>query len=220
MVDLDAIQQHLLNIMLRGTQNEALKLTSSTLDQGVTPRDYFEKCISPSLAEVGNLFATLEIFLPELVAAADMARIITDDIIKPRIEASSALKLISEGRVLLATVQGDLHDIGKNMVGLMLKVNGFEVIDLGTNVAPSEIVLRAETEKVDIIGLSSLLTTCLPYMKDVLEYLNAKDSRDKYAVIIGGAATTPEFATKLATDGIGNSAAEAVTLCQMLIKNR
>ncbi len=218
MIDLSTIRESLLNIMLSGRQDAALALSSSTLDQGVAPRDFFEQCIAPSLAEVGNRFETLEIFLPELVVAADVARKVTEDIIKPRIEASSSLKLASEGKVLLATVKGDLHDIGKNMVGLMLKVNGFEVIDLGTNVTPSEIILQAEKEKVDIIGLSSLLTTCLPYMRDVLNYLDANNNRDKYAVIIGGAATTPELANTMGADGIGNSATEAVTLCQKLMK--
>jgi 5-methyltetrahydrofolate--homocysteine methyltransferase len=103
------------------------------------------------------------------------------------------------------------------MVVLMLKVNGFEVVDLGTNVSPSEIVARAENEGVDIIGMSSLLTTCLPYMKDVFDYLDGKDASGDYAVIMGGAATTPEFAKQVGADGYGHSAAEAVALCQKIM---
>ena len=142
-----------------------------------------------------------------------------DEVINPAIDAAQSKKIEALGKVLLATVQGDLHDIGKNMVGLMLKVNGFDVVDLGTNVSPSDIVNRANEEKVDIIGMSSLLTTCLPYMKDVYDYLEGKGIRNQYAVIIGGAATTPNFADDVGADGFGHSAAEAVTLCQKIMKS-
>jgi trimethylamine corrinoid protein len=217
MTTVDIIQKDLLNLMLDGDENKAIAISREALDQGISPREFFEKCIAPSLEEVGKRFETLEIFLPEMVTAADVVQRITNEVITPKIEETHAAKITSAGKVLLATVQGDLHDIGKNMVGLMLRANGFDVIDLGINVSPSEIILQAERENVDIIGLSSLLTTCLPYMKDVVDYLNANNNREKYAVIIGGAATTPEFAHHLCTDGIGNSAAEAVTLCQKLM---
>jgi trimethylamine corrinoid protein len=131
---------------------------------------------------------------------------------------SSALAGV--GKVALASVQGDLHDIGKNMVALMLKVNGFDVVDLGTNVAPSDIVDRAIQENVDIIGLSSLLTTCLPYMKDTIDYLTARGLRQKFAVIIGGAAPNEAFARAIGADAQGHSAPEAVKICKDIMQAR
>lgn len=218
MSNLDAVQEELLELLLDGDADKAVALTRETLEKGTGPTQYFEKCIAPSLEIVGKRFETLDIFLPEMVTAAEVVQQINDEVINPAVEASQAEKIAPTGKVLLATVQGDLHDIGKNMVALMLKVNGFEVIDLGTNVSPSEIVQQAEREKVDVIGLSALLTTCLPYMKDVYDYLDGKGNRDEFAVIIGGAATTPEFAGGVGADGHGSSAAEAVEICQGLMK--
>ncbi len=217
MSNLETVQKDFLEALLSGDADKAVEIASETLDQEVSPTEFFQKCISPSLEEVGKRFETLDIFLPEMVTAADVVQEVNDKVITPAVEASHAEKIKPLGKVLMATVHGDLHDIGKNMVALMLKVNGFEVIDLGTNVSPSEIVDRAQSEGVNIIGMSSLLTTCLPYMKDVYDYLEGKGIRDQYHVIIGGAATTPDFADDVGADGHGNSAAEAVELCKRLL---
>jgi 5-methyltetrahydrofolate--homocysteine methyltransferase len=217
MSNLEKVQQEFLGILLAGDSDQAVSLAKATLDGGTAPTEFFEACISPSLEEIGKRFETLDIFLPEMVTAAEVVQVVNDQVITPAVEASQSEGISSAGKVLMATVQGDLHDIGKNMVVLMLKVNGFEVVDLGTNVSPSEIVARAENEGVDIIGMSSLLTTCLPYMKDVFDYLDGKDASGDYAVIMGGAATTPEFAKQVGADGYGHSAAEAVALCQKIM---
>lgn len=217
MSDLEQVQNEFLKILLAGDTDKAISVSRDTLAGGTTPTEFFEKCISPSLGIIGKKFETLEIFLPEMVTAADIVQQVNDVVITPAVENSQSEGIISAGKVLMATVQGDLHDIGKNMVVLMLKVNGFEVVDLGTNVSPSEIVERAAREEVDIIGMSSLLTTCLPYMKDVFDYLDSKDIRDKYAVIMGGAATTPDFSNEMGANGYGHSAAEAVALCQKVM---
>jgi methylmalonyl-CoA mutase cobalamin-binding domain/chain len=218
MSNLEKIQQDFLEILLAGDKDKAVTLAKETLDGGTAPTQFFESCISPSLEEIGKRFETLDIFLPEMVTAAEVVQEVNDQVISPAVENSGSEGITSAGKVLMATVQGDLHDIGKNMVVLMLKVNGFEVVDLGTNVSPSEIVERAQSEGVDIIGMSSLLTTCLPYMKDVFDYLDSKGSRDKYAVIMGGAATTPEFSDEMGANGSGHSAAEAVALCQKIMQ--
>lgn len=218
MSDLSTIQKDFLTTLLDGDAEKAVSIAKGTLDQGTGPTEFFQKCISPSLEEIGKRFETLEIFLPEMVTAADVVQEVNDQVITPAVEASQTEKIEAAGKVLMATVQGDLHDIGKNMVTLMLKVNGYDVIDLGTNVSPSEIVDRAQAEGVNIIGMSSLLTTCLPYMKDVYDYLEGKSIRDQFHVIIGGAATTPDFADDVGADGYGNSAAEAVELCKKLMQ--
>jgi methylmalonyl-CoA mutase cobalamin-binding domain/chain len=203
--------------ILAGNEEAAILLARTSLDEGTTPVEFFENCIAPSLQKVGKRFETLDIFLPEMVTAADTVEKVNEEVINPAVAESQAGKSMLLGKVLLATVQGDLHDIGKNMVGLMLKVNGFEVIDLGTNVPPADIVTRAEQEQADIIGMSALLTTCLPYMKDVCDFLEGKGIRDKYPVIIGGAATHPEIAEEMDANTHGGSTAEGVEKCKMLL---
>ena len=210
-------QKDFIQFMLAGDEDAAVNLARESLDGGATPVEFFENCIAPSLQEVGKRFETLDIFLPEMVTAADTVEVVNEKVINPAVAESESDASMSLGKVLLATVQGDLHDIGKNMVGLMLKVNGFEVIDLGTNVSPSDIVARAEQENVDIIGMSALLTTCLPYMKDVGDHLVGKGIRDKYPVIIGGAATTPEVMEDMGANADGSAAADGVKKCKMLL---
>ena len=114
----------------------------------------------------------------------------------------------------MATIEGDLHDIGKNIVCAILDVSGFEVIDMGVDVSPHDIVARAEQDQVEIIGLSSLLTSCLPYMKDVIDLLKMKGMRERYFVMIGGAAPTEAFALEIGVDAQGHTAADAVRLCR------
>jgi 5-methyltetrahydrofolate--homocysteine methyltransferase len=214
-------QAGLLEFLLAKKSDEAIALAREALGRGASPAEFFEKCVTPVLIEIGNRFETLDIFLPEMVVAAEIVQELNDRVITPALELASQDKPTSSlGKVLLATVQGDLHDIGKSMVALMLRVNGFEVIDLGIDVSPSTIVEQAEKEQVDIIGMSALLTTCLPYMKDTVDYLAGTGLRDKYAVIIGGAAPTADFAEQVGVDGYGHSAAEAVTLCRNLMKER
>jgi methylmalonyl-CoA mutase cobalamin-binding domain/chain len=210
-------QASLLDSLLKGNSDDAVALTRATLAERASPAEFFERCITPVLVEVGNRFETLEIFLPEMMIAAEIVQAINDEVINPALKRNStAARSESQGKVLLATVQGDLHDIGKSMVGLLLKVNGFEVIDLGIDVPPATIAEEAEKQAVNVIGMSALLTTCLPFMKDTVDYLVETGMRNKYAVIIGGAAPTADFAKKIGADAFGNSAAEAVSICRKL----
>ena len=217
-IDWVTVQKEFLDGLLQGDKEAAIKLAKNTLDTGCEPLEFFEKCVAPSLEEVGKRFETLDIFLPEMVTAAEVVELVNKEVINPAVAKAKSTAITSKGKILLATVHGDLHDIGKNMVALMLKVNGFEVIDMGVNISPSDIVDRAAREQVDIIGLSTLLTTCLPYMKDVSDYLQGKHIRENYPVIIGGAATTPEFAKQVGADAQGNSAAEAVEICKKIMQ--
>jgi len=175
--------------------------------------------MTPVLEEIGRMFEELEIFIPELTIAGEIVQAISDKVTNPALAATSQQRA-PEGKVVLGTVQGDLHNIGKNMVSLMLGVHGFTVIDLGTNVPPAEFVTRAEKERADIIGLSALLTTTLPYMRDVLDRLVALGLRDKYRVIIGGAPTSPDIARQFGADAYGVNAAEAVRICRELMAGR
>jgi trimethylamine corrinoid protein len=211
------IQETFINSLLEEEEEEAIRIAQDVLSEGARPEQLFESCVTPSLVEIGARFERLEIFLPEMVAAAEIVQAVNEQVIQPSIESSGGEGVGSQGKVVLATVEGDLHDIGKNMVNLMLQVNGFEVIDLGVNVSAEEIVKVAEQENADIIGLSSLLTSCLPYMRDVVELLQAKRLREQFEVIIGGAAPTAEFAHSGGFDAQGHTAAEAVTICKSIL---
>lgn len=213
----ETAQPKFIEYLLAGDEVSAMALARQSLHNGISPVEFFENCIAPSLKEVGKRFETLDIFLPEMVTAADIVEKINDEVINPILAVTQGNKNLSMGKVLLATVQGDLHDIGKNMVALMLKVNGFEVIDMGTSVAPADIVSRAIQENVEVIGLSALLTTCLPYMKEVSEFLEAKGVRNKFSIIIGGAATSPNIAEEMGANAHGSSAAEGVEKCKLLV---
>lgn len=215
--DWNNVKDRFLNALLDDEEETAIQITREALNNGATPELFFEACITPVMKEVGERFERLEIFLPEMVVAAEIVQKLSDQVIKPLVESSPGEKFESKGKVLIATVEGDLHDIGKNMVLLMLSVNGFEVVDLGVNTSAQKIVEKAEQEGVDIIGMSSLLTSCLPFMKDVVELLKLKGLRDRYKVIIGGAAPTPEYAARIGVDAQGHTAAEAVAICKKLL---
>lgn len=219
--NLDSLQTQFLELLLDGDEDGALEFSRRALAEGATPLEFFSNCITPALTEIGNRFETLDIFLPEMVIAAEIVEKINDHVINPALEqAEGGAAREPAGKVLLATVQGDLHNIGKNMVALMLRVNGFEVIDAGIDVPPAKIVSMAEEGRVDIIGMSTLLTTCLPYVKDTLDHLKGKGLREKYAVIIGGAAPNDDFAAQVGADACGHSAADAVRICTDLMKKR
>ncbi len=217
MSDWNELRSEFLEYLLDGETDQAILTARETLDKGAQPMEFFEECISPTLREIGQRFETLDIFLPEMVIAAEVVQEVNDQVINPAIEADQSGQVTSAGKVLLATVQGDLHDIGKNMVDMMLQVNGFKVINLGINVPADTIVERAEKEQVDIIGLSALLTTTLPYMKETIDYLEGKNLRDRFAVIVGGAALTPDYADKIGVDGHGRNAADAVIICKEIM---
>jgi 5-methyltetrahydrofolate--homocysteine methyltransferase len=208
-----AIIEELYQAILTGDNKGAMAITQRGLDEGTDLQALIDGGMIPAMAEVGRRFEEEEYFVPELLLSARAMKAALG-ILRPLLSDSGVEPV---GCVVMGTVQGDLHDIGKNMVGLMLKVNGFEVIDLGTNVPPADIIARAEQEQVDIIGMSALLTTCLPYMKDVCDFLEAKGIRDKYPVIIGGAATHPEIAEEMGANTHGGSAAEGVEKCKMLL---
>jgi methylmalonyl-CoA mutase cobalamin-binding domain/chain len=224
-IDWDVTRKDFLKCLIDGDTDQALDLSRQVIKQQILPVTFFEECINPSLNEIGKLFENLEIYLPEMTQAGKIVKEVNQQVLEPEIQrlvkAGSELTQTNRlGKVLLATVKGDIHDIGKNMVSLMLKVNGFDIVDLGTNVPPLDIIECAEKEEVDIIGLSSLLTTCLPYMKDVTSLLESKGIRGKYKVIIGGASPTEAFAKEMGADGFGNSAPAAVRICKGLINGR
>ena len=168
---------------------------------------------SDAMKEIGDQFAAFEIFLPDLMIAGEkMKRCMAT--LQPHVKADDAK---AGGRIVLGTVSGDLHDIGKNLVATMLTVGGFDVVDVGVNVAPMDFVKAAREQKADIIALSSLMTASLPYQKEVIDLLSEMGQREKYFIIVGGGPVTPEFAIDIGADGWAENAASAVGLCEQLV---
>lgn len=195
--------------------DKAREVAQRGIDDGLDPLDMINEGVRSALDLMGERFALGDIFLPEIVLgskAADAAL----GVLEPELlrRGSSAEKL---GKVLMATVKGDIHDIGKNIVTLLMKAANLEVVDIGADKAGEEILAAAKEHKVDVIGLSALLTTTMPRIKEMLELLQESGVRDQYKVIVGGAPVTQEFADVVGADGYGSDATRAVDVTKKLL---
>ncbi|KAA3645491.1 MAG: cobalamin-binding protein [Chloroflexi bacterium] len=183
------------------------------LDAGHPPGEILQDGLIAAMGEVGSLFESGEYFVPEmLIAARAMQGAL--DILRPHLVEADVQPL---GKVVLCTVQGDMHDIGKNLVGMMLEGAGFEVIDLGTDVKAEELIQAVEQNQPDLIGMSALLTTTMPQMSIVIETLQSAGLRDGVKVMVGGAPLTQEYAEHIGADGFAADASQATTLAKQLI---
>jgi 5-methyltetrahydrofolate--homocysteine methyltransferase len=191
----------------------AADLTRELLASGTGPDRILDEGLTQAMLQLGELWKLGEMFLPEIVASA---AVFTDcnDIIEPALLASADHRLAV--KVLVATVKGDLHDLGKNMVVAMLKTAGFDVVDLGTDVGADEIVEAVRREAPQVLGLSALLTTTLPEQRVVIEALTRAGLRDSVKVLVGGAPATHEWAEAIGADGYGQHAPDAVRLAREL----
>jgi corrinoid protein of di/trimethylamine methyltransferase len=212
---MDQFYQELLDCMMDGDDETGVEITRDAIEGGMDPLDIVQKCLVPILDDIGEQFSRLELFLPDLVMAADVAKAVKDEIREHLLSTSGGSE--AAGKVVIGTVQGDVHDIGKNIVATLLEVNGFEVFDLGNDVKPFDFIETAKKEKADIIALSSLLTTSMPYMVDVLKNLNGLGIRDQFKVIVGGGPVSEDWAKEIGADGYSNDANEAVELCKKLM---
>ncbi len=198
---------------------DAVALAHEALAAGLSPLDFFRAVIEPVLTAIGDAFSRLEVFLPDLMRAGVIVKAIQAEALEPAIRQSGGAST-SEGTVVIGTAQGDIHDIGKNMVALMLQVNGFRVTDLGTNVSTQAIIDAARREDADIIAMSSLLTTSLPFIRDVLARLDAAGERKRFMIVAGGAPVTVEWSQAAGLDGFAEDAIEAVAMCKGLMAGR
>ncbi len=205
-------QSSLFLAVVDGDATTALKEVNELLAQNVTPQTIMESHLIPAMGEVGKRFEENEFFVPELLIAA-RAMQESMKILNPLLKSSGVAKA---GRVVIGTVQGDLHDIGKNLVASMLEGGGFEVVDLGVDVSPERFVAAAKEQDGTIIALSALLTTTMPQMKKVIEALQTAGLREKAKVMIGGAPVTADFATEIGADGYSENASTAVSLARKL----
>lgn len=193
-------------------RDEALKLVKT----GTSPLDIFSECIEPTLADIGDKFSRLEIFLPEMMESADAVKAI-QEALQPYFEADEALKM-KKGRILICTVSGDLHDIGKNIVKAMLEVNRFEVKDLGVDVAPAAAIAAAKDFDADIIAFSALMLPSLPYVKDAIDFVKQNEAlKDRFKILVGGGPVSQKWAKKAGADGYGDDAMDAVQQALALV---
>lgn len=211
----DSIRDPMGEAIRTGDDEAAAAFAQQAVDAGVGPQEIFDSCVVPILEDIGDQFGRLEIFLPEMILAGDAAKAVMT-VLEPVLREQQADSM-AKGKIVIGTAAGDVHDIGKNMVASMLEVNGFEVINLGTDVSPQDFLKTARAEDVDIIAISSLLTTSLPYMKDVLLVLQETGEADQFKVMLGGGPVTADWASDVGANGYGKDAAEAVTAAKELM---
>ncbi len=196
-----------------GDADAAVAETREILAGGTDALRIVTDGINPAMAEVGRLFEECEYFVPELLIAARATKEIFR-ILRPVLAQAGAKP---KGRVILGTVQGDLHDIGKNLVAALLEGGGFEVTDLGVDVAPQRFVAAVREKGAEIVGLSALLTTTLPAMKSTLDAFDSAGLRGQIKVMVGGAPVTKSYAESIGADGYGENAGASVQLALRLI---
>ncbi|MDD4798333.1 MAG: corrinoid protein [Clostridia bacterium] len=204
----------LINAIVDGDEDDAAAAVEELLADGIAAVTIINDGLIAAMNKVGELFREGELFVPEVMLAANITAE-QIEILKPYLGAEQPVCL---AKVVIGTVKGDLHDIGKNLVSLMLANSGFNVINLGMDVPPEEFCRVVRDEGVQIVAMSALLTTTMPMMAEVIKQLQAEGLREQVKVIIGGAPVSAEYAERIGADGYSPDAAGAVALCKQLIK--
>jgi 5-methyltetrahydrofolate--homocysteine methyltransferase len=200
--------------VVSGDRAKAVQLATEAVSAGVNPEDIITKGLQLGMMTVGEKFSSGEYFLPDMLMAARAMKSALD-VLKPLL-AKSGLPTL--GRVVIGTVQGDMHDIGKNVVATFLGGSGFEVYDLGLNVSAQQFVDAVREKKADILGLSALLTTTMPVMGQTIKDLEKAGLRSRVKVIVGGAPVTAEFARFIGADAHARDGGEAIPVCKKLVQ--
>jgi 5-methyltetrahydrofolate--homocysteine methyltransferase len=203
----------LYDAILDGDEKATLQLTREALDEAADPTMLISRWMIPAMDEVGRRFEAQDYFIPEMLMAGRAMKAALD-LLRPLLKASGAQPT---GRVVLGTVKGDLHDIGKNVVGSMLEGAGFEVLDAGIDVPPEKFIEAVKSHNAGILALSALLTVAMPEMKKVVEACQQAGIRSRIKIIIGGAPITQSFANEIGADGYGENAGSAVTVARSLL---
>jgi len=207
MADLKALA----DAVIKGDQSTAVEITKSALEEGTAAKNVLEEGLIAGMDVVGSRFKNNEIYIPEVLIAARAMKMAME-ILEPELIKAGVEPV---GKFLIATVQGDLHDIGKNLVAMMLKGAGFEVIDLGVDVGPEKFVEQVKAKGVQLVGMSALLTTTMPGMEKTIKAL--KEAGVSAKVMIGGAPVTQGYADKIGADGYAADAASAVDMAKSLV---
>ena len=196
----------------KGKRNDAKALAQALLDEGMQPLDIVEKGLVPGMSSIGEKFKNNEVFVPEmLIAARAMKEAMA--LLEPLLVKAG---ITPKNTVVIGTVQGDLHDIGKNLVAMMFKGANFGVVDVGTNVAPEKFIAAVKESNASLVALSALLTTTMPAMKSTVEAIRAAGLKD-VKIMIGGAPVTQDYANEIGADGYSADAASAVDLALRLV---
>jgi len=199
--------------LINGKAEETKNLTQKALDEGLTPKDVLNNGLLVGMSEVGRRFKNNEFYVPEvLIAARAMKGAMA--ILKPLLSETGVKPF---AKISIGTIKGDLHDIGKNLVGMMLEGGGFEVIDLGVDVTPEKFIASIKEQGAQVIGMSALLTTTMINMKDTVKALEDAELRDSVKIVIGGAPVTDSFANEISADGYAPDAASAVDIIKSLL---
>lgn len=203
----------MIEALISGNIEEIKKLTQKGLDEGAQAQEILEKGLLPGMDIVGQRFKVCEMFIPEVLRSGKTMHAAMD-ILRPLLSESDRAGF---GTVIIGTVEGDLHNIGKNLVGMMLEGAGFKVVDLGTDVKPEAFVESAKEHKPKILGMSALLTTTMPKMGETLNALEEAGIRDQIKVMAGGAPVTQDFVDEIGADAYGSNAAAAVEKAKALV---
>jgi len=198
--------------VIAGDTKTAVAVTQQAIAEKMNPAPLISDAMIPAMAEVGRLFECEEYFVPELLLSARAMKAALE-LLRPLL-AETGVK--PTGKVVIGTVKGDLHDIGKNLVASMLEGGGFEVTDLGVDVSPEKFIAAVQEKRAQIICLSALLTVTVPSMRTTIEALKQAGIRDQVKVLIGGAPVTAEYAREIGADGYGENASVAVTIARQI----
>lgn len=203
--------------VIAGDAELCASLAERAIQEKVDPVEAIQNGFSKGMDTVGAEFESGRMFLPEMMQAAE-AMNAGVAVLRPAIESRGDKALTASGRVVLATIQGDMHDIGKNIVKLLLSTSGFEIVDLGKDVKVDAIIDKAEEQRADVVGVSALMTTTMGYMPELIQEMEELDIKEQYAVMVGGAPVTEEWAKQIGADGYSKDAVGAVRVARGLAK--
>jgi corrinoid protein of di/trimethylamine methyltransferase len=210
----DELFKRMAQAVIDGEAEDAATLARQALDEGVDPLEAINKGFTAGMDVVSELYSTGEYFLPDLIMGGEAMKAALA-ILEPVLKAAGQAREVL-GKVVLGTVKGDIHEIGKSLVGSMLSANGFEVYDLGIDVESEAFVAKAREYDADIVALSALLTTTMLHQRDVIEHLSEAGLRDRVKVMVGGSPVTPDWADRIGADGFAEDAASAVVAAKRL----
>jgi len=210
----EEIYEKLAQAVLEGEPEEAEELAKQALEQGIDPLACINQGLMKGIQEVGDLFSKGEYYLPELIIGADAMKAALD-VLEPALVGDQKREVV--GQVVLGTVEGDLHEIGKTLVGTMLTANGFKVTDIGVDKKPEDFIAAIKETQADIVGASALLTTTMLQQEKLIRALEEAGLRDQVKVMVGGAPVTDQFAEKIGADGYAEDAISAVNLAYRLV---
>lgn len=209
--------EQMVDATIRGDRDACVELAGGALVEGIPPTDIIQKGFTKGMVIVGDKFERMEYYLPDLMRSADAVNAAME-VLKPHL--LDGQNGDGAGTVVLGTIQGDLHDVGKNIVRIMLQASGFKVYDEGTDVSVRRFVERAEEVDADIIAASAILTTTMAYMPDLVNLLMDMGLRDKYLVMVGGGPVNEDWAVKIGADGYGENATQAVSVSKALMQGK